>query len=98
MKKLKEKQEIIRILGRMYDILENEMRDAIYDYAEVGRETQQKKHWQTGELMWEDDEKTIPRFDPIYDWVKKNPEDISDRDRILISAIEKIESHLDKLL
>lgn len=98
MKKIKQKQEVLRILGRLYDILESETRDAGCDYVEVGKETTQKKHWKTGELLWEDDEKTIPKYDSIYDWVKKKPEDFSDDDKTTMSAIEIIEKHLDKLL
>ena len=98
MSKVEDKIKMLNILNRMYVILEDEMKNVLYDYRVVGKETEQKKHWKTGELLWEDEEKTIPRFDNIYDYVKKNPDEITDEDKSMITIIQTIEKHLDKLL
>ena len=72
--KFKERQIEAEILGELYEKLENDLKYATKSYERVGKETEQARDYKTGELLWEDDEQTIPKFRDNWDYVDV-PED-----------------------
>ena len=49
-------------------------------------------------LEWEDEEQTIPSYEPIYDYVDKTDEDMTDEDVATLDAIAVVRKALDKLV
>lgn len=88
----------LNVLETLMQELDRLEHDNTCSYEEVGKETEQAKDWRTGELRWEDDEKTIPYYKSIYDWVPKEEKDLSDEDRALLKAIDTVRTALEKMI
>lgn len=86
------------VLTKMDNLLDEIIRDKMMDYRVVGKETEQAKDWRTGELKWEDDEKTIPCFKDKWDYVAKEEDEISEEDRIMIEVCKAFSKKLEKLI
>ena len=86
------------VLTKMDNLLDEIIRDKTMDYRVVGKEEEQAKDWRTGELKWEDDEKTIPYFKDKWDYVAKDEDEISEEDRIMIEVCKAFSKKLDKLI
>lgn len=86
------------VLTKIDNLLEELIRDRTTDYRVVGKETEQAKDWRTGELKWEDDEKTIPYFKDKWDYVTKDEDEISEEDRIMIEVCKAFSKKLEKLI
>ena len=96
--KFKEKQYEAEILSDLYDVLVEKKKSISQDYRVVEENYRQRTDWRTGELLWEDEEHTIPRMEDRYDYVTKLDSELDDNDRIKIKAIESIMGKLEKLL
>ena len=92
--KFKEKKILADILDELYEVVEAKERSASTDYVPVGEE--QEKDWRTGELMWEDDEQTIPKMTKKWDYVEK--ETLSESDIILVNMCKHIKTQLEKMI
>lgn len=95
---IKEKKEILEILERFESILGDEYKDVAMIYKVVGKEEEQATNWKTGELLWEDEEKTIPKYRDRYDYVDRTEDEITDVEYAKASAIEKVRKHLEQLI
>ena len=96
--KFKEKQYVAEILGRLYSQVLSEEKDCVQDYRRVGVTDVQETHWKTGELLWEDEEKTIPKMRDKWDYVAKSKEDMNEDDYAKLSACQYIKTQLEKML
>lgn len=86
----------IEILERIDTLLDDIERDASMEYVVI-KETQthkQQTSWRTGELLWEDDEHTIPKYviDKEYGYVAKSTLDVDDK--ITIDCVNEIRKSL----
>lgn len=86
------------ILENIYDYLESKIRDEGCRYEEVGKKNEQAKDWRTGELKWDDDEKTIPHYDSIYDYVPIPESELDESTTMRIAVLRAIQDDLIKLI
>ena len=85
-------------LAEIYNRLQGKINDLSMKWAIVGKQETQAKDYKTGELLWEDEDKTIPVFRDKYDDVPKLPEDFTEEDKIRIQTIKKVMALLEKAL
>lgn len=90
------KREMLDLLETLYKELDDAERPIGKSYECVGKEEEQAKDWRTGELLWEDEEQTIPKYRDKWDWVEKS--ELDDNDKAKKEAIETIRKALDKLV
>lgn len=95
--KFEEKRGLIDALENVIDHINSEKRWTLQHYTQVGKETEQATD-SDGNLRWEDDEQTIPYYKPIYDYVDKDPEQLSDSDYAKYLAYNKILETLETLI
>jgi len=92
-----EKKAVIEVLERLVDTLADLEKDARFDYRIVGKESEQAKDWRTGELKWDDEEKTIPHYDSKWDYVEIPKDELSDERLAKLVAIGFVRESLEKL-
>ena len=93
---LKEKRALLEKVENMVASLEQ---DRVYEgqsYEVIGTSDEQDTSWSTKELLWEDDEQTIPKYKKIYGYVDKT--ELDDDDKARIKAIDTIIEALMKLV
>ena len=93
-----EKREMLDILERFERILNDEEQDVGQIYKIVGKETEQATDWKTDELLWEDEEKTIPKYRDRYDYVAKTDDEMTEKDFARLSAISKLRETIEKMI
>lgn len=86
------------ILQDIYAYLEQRVEDKTKRYEVVGKSDKQKTSWKTGELMWEDEEHTIPVYENVYDYVTYDVENLDEADRNFVEVVRRIQKDLEKLL
>ena len=94
--KLRVKKEVISFIEVIFDVLDQKEENVRKDFLPVRDSDEQDTNWKTGELLWEDEEKTIPKMKKEYDYVEK-PE-LTDEDKAKLEAIEVIRIALEKLV
>ena len=94
--KFKEKQILAEILNDLYAEVNRKEESVGLSYKPVGEE--QAKDWRTGELQWEDEDKTIPKMTAKWDNVPKTEEELTEEDKIRIRVCQHIKSLLEKML
>lgn len=98
----KEKEIVARELSDICEFLQNRRKDYMETWAVVGKKDEQAKkyNWKTEEyeLLWEDEEQTIPKLADEWGNVPKKDEDYTDEDRIRIATIDKVIKMLEKAL
>lgn len=95
--KFEEKRGLIDALENVIDHINSEKCWTLQKYAKVGQEESQAVD-SDGNLRWEDDEQTIPYYKPIYDYVDKEPDELSDSDYAKYLAFNKILETLESLI
>lgn len=94
--KFKEKQILAEILNDLYNEVESKEKSALTSYTPVGE--RQAKDWRSGELLWEDEEHTIPKMEKEWDYVAKSDDELSEDDRIKLKVCQYIKSQLEKMI
>ena len=94
--KFKEKQFTAEILSDLYETVESKERDIRTNYQPIGEV--QEKDWRTGELLWEDDEQTIPKMTKEWGYVDKDDDDLSEDDKLKLKVCQYIKTQLEKLI
>lgn len=100
--KFMEMRKKIEVLERLDKELDAIIRDSICEYKCV-KETvtdEQDTAWRTGELLWEDEEHTIPkmRVDREWDYVPRPEETLTEEDKATQRAVDDIRKALLKLV
>lgn len=96
--KFVEKRFLAEVLGEVYETVERREKEIHQDYRQVGFEEEQAKDWRTGELLWEDEEKTVPMYRAKYGYVDKEDSELSDEDKAKIKACQYIMKQLENML
>ena len=96
--KFMEKKFLVEALCEVYETVVQREKDIRQEYRRVGFEEEQAKDWRTGELLWEDEEKTVPKYRDKYDYVNKDDSELTDEDWAKIKAYQYIMSQLEKML
>jgi hypothetical protein len=94
--KFKEKQILAEILSDLYEEVEQKEKSVRTNYTAIGEV--QDKDWRSGELLWEDEEKTIPKMTKEWGYVDKDEEDLTEDDRIKLKVCQHIKSQLEKMI
>ena len=89
-----EKRKKIEVLESLNKELDNMLRNQMCDYQCI-KETVtdvQDRHWRTDELLWEDEEKTIPKMkvNREYDYVPRPAEELTEEDHAFQKAVEEV--------
>ena len=98
MTKVQIKKAQLEVIEKLLNTLSEMRRDATQDYRVIGKEDKQATSWKTGELLWEDEEKTIPRYDNKWGYVPLTDEEMTDDKKALLQAIDDMEKSLDKMV
>ena len=96
--KFKEKQYVAELLNKLYCDIEREEKDCMQEYRRVGTTDVQETHWKTGELLWLDEEKTIPKMRDKWDYVQKSEEEMTEDDYAKLKACQYIKTQLEKMI
>lgn len=94
--KFKEKQILAEILNDLYEEVEQKEKNVRTTYSPIGEV--QDKDWRSGELLWEDEEKTIPKMTKEWGYIDKNEEDLTEDDRIKLKVCQNIKAQLEKMI
>lgn len=94
--KFDEKRIEAEILGELYRRLEEKVSETKRDYRRVGFYDEQDVHWKTGELLWEDEEKTIPKMKDKWGYVDK--EELTEEEELTIQVCLKLKLALEKMI
>ena len=92
------KKAQLEILERFSKVLDEMNNDATTDYRVVGKEEEQATNWKTGELLWEDEECTIPRYRDKWDSVVLKEDEMTEDKRAMVLAISHMRAELDKMI
>lgn len=85
------------ILKKISEAIKDFEKDTIMEYKVVGKESEQATDWRTGELKWEDEEKTIPCYRDKYEYVRLTEEELNPEKRATLVAIDEVKAFLDKI-
>lgn len=96
MNTIKTKRITLEYLEQLMESLNRFEDDVKKEWAVVGKEEEQAKDWRTDELLWEDEEKTIPKYRDKYDYVPKK--ELDEDDKTKLDAINTIKKALEKLI
>lgn len=96
LQKLKVKAQVLDIVKNFFETLDRYEEDTSQEYTVVGKTDEQAVDWHTKEPLWEDEEKTIPKYRDKYDYVKK--EELEEDDKARLEAINLIRTTLEKLV
>ena len=94
--KFDEKRVEAEILGELYKFIEEKETGTKRDYRKIGVYDEQDKHWNTGELLWEDEEKTIPKMRDKWGYVDK--EELTEEEELYLQVCRRIKSALEKMI
>lgn len=94
--KFKEKQFTAEVLNDLYEEVAAKERAVHLDYRKNG--TEQAKDWRTDELLWEDEEKTIPKMRDKWENVPKSDNELTDEDKLRIKVYQQIMAQLEKMI
>ena len=94
--KFKEKQILAELLNDLYVEIDSKEQSTRTEYRITGKEEEQAKDWRSGELLWEDEEKTIPKFKDKWENVPK--ESLSEDDEIRVKMCQYIKTQLEKMI
>ena len=94
--KIQEKRIELEALEILYSTMQEKIKDVQQEYKPVGKHETQATDWRTGELKWDDEEKTIPHYDTKWDYVPK--EKLTEEEKLRIEVYENIITKLEKLM
>ena len=95
--KFKEKQFTAEILNDLYNEVEEKERSIRTTYTRIGEK--QDTDWRRGgELLWEDEEKTIPKMTDEWGYVDRDEEELTEEDRLKLKVCQNIKAHLEKMI
>ena len=95
--KFMERRIEAEILGEIYEELEEKLKRSTMRYEWVGKEDEQARDWRTNELLWEDEEKTIPKYREKYDYVDVSYDELTEEEKMKAKVIQNIMAKLEKL-
>lgn len=93
-----EKKAVLEVLEGLMESLDSQLKDATYSFEVVGKKDEQAKDWRTGELLWEDEEHTVPKYESKWDYVLIPEEKLSDAQVAKVHAIATVREMLEKLI
>ena len=95
---LQNKKAQLTVIEKLYETLAGIRKDNLNEYKVVGKKNEQARHWRTGELLWEDEEKTIPRYEDEYDYVPIPEENLTAEQKATLQAVHDIKKVLTSMI
>lgn len=95
--KFMERKIEAEILSEIYEELETKLKYATKRYECVGKEEEQARDWRTNELLWEDEEKTIPKYRDKYDYVTVLDSELTEEEKLRAKVIKSVMAKLEKI-
>lgn len=92
------KQYEAEALSKLADKVEELLNDNSRSYEVVGKEEEQARDWRTNELLWEDEEQTVPKLRDKYGYVDIDPADFDEERLARHTAYNSILKKLEGLL
>ena len=84
------------ILADLYEEVESKERNIRTHYQPIGEK--QAFDWRNNELIWEDEEKTIPKMEKEWGYVDKDEEEFTEEDRMKLKVCQQIKAQLEKMI
>lgn len=94
--KFQEKKILAEVLNDLYEVIESKEKSVKQDYRKVGEK--QATDWRTNELQWEDEEKTIPKMVPDYDYVEKTDAEFTEDDMLRLKVYQLMKTKLENMI
>ena len=92
------KKALLDVLERLMNTIDNIEKDTTTEYRAVGKSEEQAKDWKTGELLWEDEEKTVPKMRDEYGYVELTEDEMTDENLATLEAVKTVKEILEKLV
>lgn len=86
----------VDIIRDIMEKIKREVDDLLNKYEFTGYSTEQRKHWKTGELIWEDEKKTIPSYEKTYETRRLEVSELDDNEYAKYVAYKEIMDYLTK--
>ena len=94
--------QMMKVQAEVLEDLEKTLNEMIENlttsYEVIGKENEQARDWRTGELKWEDDEKTIPYFKNVYGRVPVPADQLDEDAKLKADICKGFIKKLDKLI
>ena len=101
MNKFEQKSMELEILGKLYEELDRMEKDVCEVYTDTGRQ-EQKTKWNPDtrdyDLVWKDEEQTIPVMREVWEYVATPYEKLDDGGKAKVDAIKKVKTALEKMI
>lgn len=95
--KIQLKKAQLEILDDLFNTLETKRKCCFTDWRVIGKKDEQDTDWQ-GNLLWEDDEHTIPKYKNKYGSVEITEDEMTEEQVARVTAIDSIVTVLEKLI
>ena len=95
--KFMERKIEAELLGELYEKLDNDLKYSGRRYECVGKEAEQARDYKTNELLWDDEEHTIPRYRDRWEYVEIPEDELTDEEKLRIKVIKNLMTKLEKL-
>ena len=92
------KKALLDVLEKLMTELDTIEKNTTTEYRAVGKSEEQMTNWKTGELLWEDEEKTVPKMCDKYDYVDLTEDEMTDENIATLEAIKTVKEILEKLV
>jgi hypothetical protein len=92
------KKALLDVLERLMNTIDSIENETTTEYRVVGKSEEQMTNWKTGELMWEDEEKTVPKMRDEYGYVDLTEDEMTDENLATLEAIKVVKEVLEKLV
>lgn len=96
--KFEEKKYYAEVLGELYEDVVRIERGLHSDWGVIGKSDVQATDWRTKELLWEDEEHTIPKYEDKYGNRDIADDELSETSLMKIRVCKKIMDSLEKML
>ena len=94
--KIQEKRIELEVLETLYEKVQEKIKDVQTEYKPIGKYDEQATDWRTGELKWDDEEKTIPHYETKWGHVPK--EELTEEEELRVKVCENLLVKLEKLM
>lgn len=91
------KAEEMKVMGELFSKLESMEKETLEDYRPLGTQ-RQSTNWRTGELIWEDEEHTIPKMEDVWGTVEVSEDELEDDKKLRLQAIRACKVKFEKLV
>jgi len=97
----KRKQIELEELDKLYELVQTDIKYLLTEYRKT-EELEQKRKWNSEtheyDLLWEDDEQTIPLMENVWRDVEITEDELSDESKLKLDVYRSLIKKLEKML